>query len=455
MKVIELNDRGIKVGDENGIIVQSPGFALVVDNEIQVGEAAEQQARLQPTNSFSKYWLELNLEPISHSPKVRHNADLAYAQLIHLAELGAIDDEVIFAVPGNFSRQQLAILLGLAQQCPFSAIGVVDSALATVSALARNEHLIYADIQLHQVVLTKLVIENDHLTSEGVVQIPGVGNQNFMNLMMQIATDMFIQQCRFNPQHNAESEQQLYNELPAWLLQDVTEKTLQLELKGASAVHTAKLPRETLIAALGEYYKKIHEQIEAMIGDANTQLILSKSLAELPGFQSTLKQISDYTATGEETNLHTHKYKDLIVPEDEAIHLVDKLSLSGLGLKTEDSAPTNNARKQPTHALFENRAIAVSNIDIRNNAEGNGNVNGKVNGSSPSRRTIVMNIANLPETLGKIEKRSDGVFLSSNGQEVYLNDAPISGEQVLNLGDRIRFDDSGDEIRLIQVSDGQ
>ncbi|GIT23425.1 MAG: hypothetical protein CM1200mP40_31070 [Gammaproteobacteria bacterium] len=54
LNVIELNDRGIKVGDESGIIVQSPGFALVVDDKLEVGETAEQQARFnQPTVSIS------------------------------------------------------------------------------------------------------------------------------------------------------------------------------------------------------------------------------------------------------------------------------------------------------------------------------------------------------------------------------------------------------------------
>ena len=211
LNVIELNDRGIKVGDESGIIVQSPGFALVVDDKLEVGETAEQQARLQPTNSFNKYWHDLNLEPISHGNKFRHYADLAYAQLVHLAEVWEINNDVIFAVPGNFSRQQLAILLGLAQQSPFTTVGVVDSALAATATAAQSEHIVFADIQLHQVVLTKLAVVNDHLVTEGVVQIPGVGSQNFMNLMMQIATDILFQQCRLNPPDNAESEQRLDN----------------------------------------------------------------------------------------------------------------------------------------------------------------------------------------------------------------------------------------------------
>ena len=429
LNVIELNDRGIKVGDESGIIVQSPGFALVVDDKLEVGETAEQQARLQPTNSFNKYWHDLNLEPISHGNKFRHYADLAYAQLVHLAEVWEINNDVIFAVPGNFSRQQLAILLGLAQQSPFTTVGVVDSALAAAVTAAQSEHIVFADIQLHQVVLTKLAIVNDHLITEGVVQIPGVGNQNFMNLMMQIATDIFIQQCRFNPQHNAESEQQLYNELPKWLLQDVKEKTLQLELKSASAMHTAKLPRATLISSLNEYYKKINEQISAITLDNNTQLLLSKTLSELPGFQASLNQNCSVAIVEDHlVNAACYQYRDIINSSDEGIHLVTKFPVESLGPK-ETESDTPEATDNPTHALFLNRAISISSIEIKNNVQ--------LNGSVADVKVIVMNIENLPESLGRIDKRSNGVYLNSGEQEVFLNDKLVTGEQLLALGDRI------------------
>lgn len=446
LNIIELNDRGIKVGDESGIIVQSPGFALVVDDKLEVGETAEQQTRLQPTNSFNKYWHDLNLEPIAHGNKIRHYADLAYAQLMHLAEVGEIKNDVIFAVPGNFSRQQLAILLGIAQQSPFTTVGVVDSALAAVVTAAQAEHIVFADIQLHQVVLTKLAIVDDHLVTEGVVQIPGVGNQNFMNLMMQIATDIFIQQCRFNPQHNAESEQQLYNQLPKWLMQNAKEKTLQLELKSASAMHTAKLPRETLINSLKEYYKKINEQISAITLSNNPQLLLSKSLSELPGFQASLNQNCSVAIVEDHSvNAACYQYRDIINNSDEGIHLVTKFPVESLGPK-ETESDTPEVTDNPTHALFLNRAISISSIEIKNNVQ--------LNGSAATVKVIVMSIENLPESLGRIDKRSNGVYLNSGEQEVFLNDKPVTGEQLLVLGDRIRFASAGEEISLIKVANG-
>ncbi|GIT23427.1 MAG: hypothetical protein CM1200mP40_31090 [Gammaproteobacteria bacterium] len=50
-----------------------------------------------------------------------------------------------------------------------------------------------------------------------------------------------------------------------------------------------------------------------------------------------------------------------------------------------------------------------------------------------------MNIEDLPESLGVLKKRSDGVYLISGEQEVFLNEKPVAGEQLLGLGDRIRF----------------
>ena len=122
LKVIELNDNVLRVGDESGILVESPGFALVLDKQMQLGDVAKDQARIHPTSSYNKYLHELSLDPISHAIGIRHFADIAYAHLLHLAEEGGVDAEVIFAVPGNFTRAQLAILLGLAKQSPFQPV---------------------------------------------------------------------------------------------------------------------------------------------------------------------------------------------------------------------------------------------------------------------------------------------------------------------------------------------
>lgn len=474
LKVIELNDKAIKVGDETGVIVKSPGFALALNKELTVGEAAEQQARLHPTNSYNKFWHELNLEPLSHENEFRHLADIAYAHLLHLAKLGEIDGDVIFAVPGNFTRQQLSILLGLAKQCPFEVVGMVDTALAAavsaVSSAVSSKSAIYVDIQLHQVVLSKVANKEGLLKVESVIQVPGVGSQNFMELMMRLVTDLFIQQCRFNPQHDAGSEQQLYNALPSWLRQDDADKnSLLLELRTEATVHTAKMPRESLVKNLSGHYRKIAQQIDALADDGDTQLLLSAGMAELPGFIASLDDsVQIQVLDPGLINSACLDYRGHIIQEDAAVYLVDSLPVnipdSGGKHTTSAGKPTqetvhSDSPDSPTHALYQNRAIAVGGIDIRNASQADLQVEQQtkrqLNGSAQAATSsIVLSLADLPANLGRIEKRNNDVYLDSGNQEFLLNQTRVSGKQKLTLGDRIKFTEGSDEICLIQVKNG-
>jgi len=472
LKIIELNDSGITVGDETGVITRSPGFALAVGNSLELGEVAEQQARLQPTSSYNKYWHDLSMEPLSHGNGIRHFADIAYAHLLHLAKIGEIDADVIFAVPGNFTRAQLAILLGLSKQSPFTPVGVVDSALVAAIATARASSVIYADIQLHQVLLTKLVIRDQQLISESVIQVPGVGNQNFMDLMMQLVTGLFIQQCRFNPQHDAESEQQLYNELPNWLKQDDgNQNSLLLDLKTGTTAYTAKMPRESLINHLSGHYQKIHKQIAALATEQDTDLLISSTMAALPGFVNTLGDFGGLQILNPETiNSACLDYREHIISDDDGIHLVSSLPVTASAepataavSKTsasvlvapreaesqvpEKAAATDSATYvMPTHVLFADRAICIAAadcIEIQNKPQ--------LNGAAAPLDSIVLSLSDLPGGLGRITVVDDAVWIDPGGLEFLLNQTPVSGRQKLSLGDRIAFSENSEEIRLIQL----
>ena len=441
--VIELNDKAIRVGDSSGLLLHSPGFALADDKELHLGEKAEQQARLKPTKSYNKYWQELNLDPIDHGNDFRHHADIAFAHLQHLTEEAGIDGNVILAVPGSFTRQQLSILLGLTSHCDFNVAGIVDSAVAAAIASARSRNVIYADIQLHQVVLTKLNVADQALQGGSTVQIPGVGSQNFMDLVMQLATGMFIQQCRFNPQHNAGSEQQLYNELPSWLAQ-AQDGNLILELQAGSTVHTAKMPYDALVSSLGGHFKKINDQIAALATEADTQLILSSHLAALPGFQASIAPSLDMlVADPHVVNEFALEYRKLITANPDGMQWVKSLPVSEqvatavAGLKPSASSPT--------HVLFQNRAVPVGNIDIENREA--------VNGNAITANVLTLNIAGLPASLGRIEKRDDGVYFNSGELEFLHNRQAASGERKLEIGDHLQFTGGDDELTLIQVHD--
>jgi len=87
--IIELNDIGILASPAELEPVSSPGYALIQQGKLVVGQAALSQAKLHPQQLNNRFWQRLGMDPISHSGEaVRHHADLAYAHLLQLHELG-------------------------------------------------------------------------------------------------------------------------------------------------------------------------------------------------------------------------------------------------------------------------------------------------------------------------------------------------------------------------------
>ena len=444
LKVIEFNDHGICVSDETGILLHSTGFALTDGTDLIFGDAAEQQARLRPTESYNRYWQELSLDPISHGNTFRHYADIAYAHLLHLADACAIQGQVIFAVPGSFTHPQLAILLGLAKQTPFTVIGVVDSSVAAAAKQARSAQVIYLDLQLHQALVSSLKLEAGALQTMATVQVPGVGSQSFMDLLMQMAASLFIQQCRFNPQHNAESEQQLYNALPNWLNAS-DDGNLILELAAGETSHVAKMPREALVSSLSSKYTKISGQVLAMQKDQNCQLMISPTIAALPGFVASLPDSAEPLILDREAlTRNVLQFHNLIAGSGESIQLVNSLPVS------EAPCPPSHQeldRGVPSHVLFRHHALPVEDLPIENRLN-------PVH-EADSAPALVLSIHGMPALLGHIRLRDGEVYLKAEAAGMRINGSPVADESRLQLGDQIQFEGCEDSASLIWVSHGQ
>ena len=215
--VIELSDADIKVATAGEIVLHSPGYALVKDTQIEVGEAAYNQARLHPRRAHNQFWHRLSLDPLTHpTPYYRHHADLVHAHLKHIAEQLEDSAEAVFAVPGSYSKEQLSLLLGVVQESPLTAVGLVDMAAAVASVYPLHQTAFYLDIFLHEAVVSRLDV-GDQINRSKVIPVKGVGLAKLYDRWVQLVADVFIEQCRFDPLHSAVTEQALYRKLPLWL----------------------------------------------------------------------------------------------------------------------------------------------------------------------------------------------------------------------------------------------
>ena len=290
--VIELNDAGVTLATETGILVESPGFAVVDARRVAVGEQAMREARLNPRHTVSQFWQRLSTDPLqTPNPRARTQADLAHAHLLHLWEtVGREGEDVIFAIPGHYGREQLALLLGIARACPFRAVGLVDAAVAAAATEATPEGtVLHLDAQLHQTVITRLRAD-EGIVRERVDDLPVVGLAALRDAWVNLVADAFIRETRFDPLHVAATEQSLYDRLEDWLTALASAAEVPVELDTGSHVYRVTLARERLVEKVAARYQTLVDRLAQERGsDGETVVLVGERLARLPGLLDALR----------------------------------------------------------------------------------------------------------------------------------------------------------------------
>jgi hypothetical protein len=293
--IIELNDSAIQCLHGETLLAM-PGYALLTDKGVVTGDEALQKAWLLPQQSHNQYWHQLSLSPLSGANRyARHHADLAYAQLQSLYRDAGKPENIIFAVPGNFTNDQLSILLGLVKASPFNATGLVDSAVAAACQADTTGDVIHIDIQLHTSVITRLEC-GAQITRLHSGQYPDVSLQGFYDTWAHFIANKFISQYRYDPMHTAQGEQQLRNLLPLWLEQLSSEEEIEIDLSAQQGNFRLNILRVELLAANSQRWQRLANALASITtkdGQADT-LLISHRLMALPGVENYI-EYSDYS----------------------------------------------------------------------------------------------------------------------------------------------------------------
>jgi len=434
--IIELNDRNVSLSNQEGILVQSPGFANTMDKEPVFGENARKVARLHPRQTYNQFWSQLSLDPLVNSNNhFRHQADLAFAHLNTISSEHALKDEVIFAVPSNYNRNQLSILLGLVQSCDFDAVGIVDMPLLVAGSTDGSDHAVYLDIQLHQSVLTTFSPGENSISRDKVVQIPGTGLIALHDAWANMVTDEFIKQSRFDPQHNAETEQYVHNQLTHWINQSLEDNEILMEINNKGSIYQARVNRGHFEQRVRNIFGRVKEELNSLAGN-NFALYLPDEHAQLPGLSLYLDNASGVEDGQLLENCMQHM--DMIRGEPDSLSFVTSLPVSSTTTTSKPAAKTN----APSHVLVNNRAYALpTQFQF-----------GPINGSTPAGKGTIQVEASGGSGDLKISVTDDGVHLDIQGVgQVQLNGSKASGRESLKLGDIIRLPGSDTSLQLIQV----
>ena len=362
LAIFNLNDAGVQLGLDGNPIRTSPGYAVLNDNDLMVGERAAGNTKLLPRWTNSRFWSQLTTAPMQGgTSQIRHHADLAFS---HLEELWRpISDratQAIFVVPGYYSAENLSLLLGMAKECGIPVQGVVDSSVLVASNLPLRRNILHLDIHLHSITLTRLGNTDGSLIRQEVTVVLETGLSTLLDRWANIIANQLIQTTRFDPMHDAESEQLLFDLLPAWIMGLSKENMHSFSINTSSAEHSVAISNENLLRACAPLYPQIVQAIRSEIPAGEiSSLLLSHHFRGFPGLEASLQLIPEIEVTElHESKIigsaHLHRAQ-ILSSSDSAITQVLQLETG------EQAESTTSATGQvPTHLLWQDKAFAIS-----------------------------------------------------------------------------------------------
>lgn len=411
MQLLELNDRKLTWYDSRGHQTSEPGAALVEDDNTVYGDQALARARLAPRGYQDQHWQLLNSDSLAvTAPGVQNNADLVYRHLKQLAQAAhysaADNDSVLCAVPGTASNEQLGLLLGIAQEAGVSISSFVNSAVLYCLDVALPSQAFCIDVQNRRGVLTELSRDPDSLKHVDSVDLPQLGMNGLIDGWLDLLTDQFVARSRFDPLRVAETEQQLFDQVLAWLPGG---GTLSAAIDHQDNQRAVDISFEEASGRAQQRYREAHQKLPAQ-----TTVVLTPAAAMLPGFANYLGGHGHTVISADSDALWNNAQQCPELNNPEAVHFITSLGTQAA------AALSPETDSHATHALSNHTAVPLAHL-------------------AQSLATL----AGSQNTGFKVTATSDGIT---------INDQERTSEEALAPGDRLVI---GDQSYIcIRVDDG-
>ncbi len=298
---IDLNDAALMAVGPNGVLdpgkSPEPGYAAVSGSSSTFGLAAWRQARLRPRDIHNRFWFELSADSmLSPVGSYVTSADMVHAQLQSLWQnwSGGVSS-VIFVVPAYWSQEQLGLLLGIAEELAIPVAGLVDSAVAETRCRYEVDDLIDIDASLHAVTVARMK-QDGGAAVELRQSIESIGIERLERACVEHIAVCFLEHTRFDPLHDAKSEQALYDSLGEWLrvLQRSTSVVATLDRGGDE--YSVPVMRDGLAAALVNCCEPLMQHIRSRLTAGRSVAIqVVDRLARFPGIIEYIDRLSRVT----------------------------------------------------------------------------------------------------------------------------------------------------------------
>ena len=459
---IELSDAGImaagsaseKLLQIDGQAWESPGFALPQKEGLLVGKEAESKAHLFPRQIIHDFWDHLNTDPLEQPGNnlPQSTAEIAYNHLDSIwKQIQEIGKDVIMAVPAFYDRQQLGLILGIANELSIPVRGFVPLALAASPGARPGKMMLHLDIHLHRLEVTYLK-QDDQVSMEDSVTGTEKGLIYLHRKWAEAIAQEFVSYTRFDPLHQAASEQELYHRLPGILFNLQHSPSIAFDMTGGSRSYGITLTRELFTRQAEPVYTEIHQLIQGLQtkhvkNETALILYLTHRLVRLPGckeFLAGMKGAEIFeleVGAGARGALEIwHQLSNQTDGEEISFFTSRPLS-PGRSAQTRARSLEDYKNLNPTHLLYRSIAYPITDKPLtigcaRDSEQNDVTITGKTAGVCPTHFTV---------------ERLDGEIILNDlsARETFVDEIRVNGNVALKLGQTIRVGTPGEQLQVI------
>ncbi|MDJ0883113.1 MAG: FHA domain-containing protein [Desulfobacterales bacterium] len=456
---LEIHDTGILCAGPEGRLhptdaeaLESPGFALVHGQNLQLGMSALHQARRRPRQVICRFWEELNTQPLL-SPEFEgyNHAELAYRHLEQVwRQVSADAAEVVLTVPDHYEDRELGLLLGIASVLGLPIRGLISQALACTPPETDQGTDFHVDLHLHRLVLTAV----DGRPRPEVVRhetIIDQGREAVHREWVKMLADAFVHQTRFDPLYAADAEQDLHDRLPQ--IADARQQDpIHVEMQADGRTHRIQLDQQAFMAPLAPWIENLGHTIgdwqrALSVSPDDSRLVLTHRVAALPGFVDTLENVTGLKArrlSAGAAAANALAYAQLFSKGSTAhgvpyLKRVPRAPADTAAVRA--AAPAEDAPDLPTHLLYRGRAYPIVDEPL---------VVGRELPAGTRGILIQGRLAGVSRHHFSVIREDQQVLLiDSSSYGTLVDEVPVMDRRALMVGQIIRIGKPGETLQAI------
>ncbi len=448
---IELDDRAVSFARDGHVLSSAPSAVWDGSTGDLPGANAWSGLRRYPTAASTRHLGSLLSQPVAADRTVA----LVAAELVRrlVAQAPTPEERVWMAVPVRASTQGLSAMLAIARNLSLPVDGFVDSAVAAVAALGVERSAIVLEVGLHHAAATYIDRDGAQIRRRRTVLTERGGLMSFYQGWLELVSTTMVKRTRFDPLHDALTEQQLFDSLAGWAREAAERGSANAVLtKGAERFEVA-LTRDQFAQAAQSLHREIVRMLhELRPAGAPVVLVVPEVIGHLPGLREELEQFVDCELVSLPDGFAALATARLDLPERASTDPVRLLRRLPVSVQQDAAAPVSREQLSSRHG----RSVAPSHLLLNGQVYALGAESIVIGRLPAGPRTIALSdglagVSRRHCTL--VPDRDDLILVDHSSYGTFVNGERVAERVRVRAGDRVRLGDPGVELALIAVDE--